>query len=200
MSLKPAPLAPSAENVTALLRAWSGGDPAAGEHLLPLVYAQLRRRAAHYLRRERRNHTLEPTALVHETYLRLVDQRQVTWQNRAHFFGIAAEMMRRILVDHARGHGAAKRGGTWCQVPFDENVATSEPRCVDLVTVDTAVGELGRFDARQARVVELRFFGGLSVEETAEVMQLSPATVKREWTMARAWLHRRLASGPPRQT
>jgi len=182
------------EDITALLRAWSEGDPRAAENLLPLVYTDLRRRAGGYLRRERRNHTLNPTALVHEAYLRLVDQRHVTWQNRAHFFGIAAEMMRRILVDHARSHGAAKRGGTWCQVPFDDTVATSEPRCVDLVAVDSAVEELAQFDPRQARVVELRFFGGLSVEETAEVMSLSRATVKREWTMARAWLHRRLAS------
>jgi RNA polymerase sigma factor (TIGR02999 family) len=180
------------ENVTALLRAWSRGDAHAGEHLLPLVYADLRRRAAGYLRRERRDHTLNPTALVHETYLRLIDQREVSWQNRAHFFGIAAEMMRRILVDHARGHDAAKRGGTWCQVPLEDALATSAPRTVDLVAVDAAVTELSRLDPRQGRLVELRFFGGLSVEETAEVMQLSRATIKREWTMAKAWLHRRL--------
>ena len=187
---------PSLENVTELLRAWSEGDVVAGERLLPLVYAGLRRRAGAYLRGERRNHTLNPTALVHETYLRLIDQRHVSWQNRAHFFGVAAEMMRRILVDYARSRDAAKRGGTWCQVPLDEGLAASDPRCVHLMAVDAAVAELAQIDARQARVVELRFFGGLSVEEAGEAMGLAPITIKREWAMAKAWLHRRLADEP----
>lgn len=183
-----------AEDITRLLRAWTAGDAQAAEELLPLVYADLRRRAAAYLRRERRNHTLNPTALVHETYLRLIDQHQVTWQSRAHFYGIAASMMRRILVDHARGHEADKRGGAWRQVPLDDAMAAAEPRAVDLMAVDAALDALAQLDPRQARVVELRFFGGLSVEEAAEVLGLSPATVKREWTMAKAWLHRRLAT------
>jgi len=183
---------PVREDITALLRAWTGGDVRAEEQLLPLIYADLRRRAAGYLRRERRNHTLNPTALVHETYLRLVDQREVTWQNRAHFYGIAAAMMRRILVDHARSHEAGKRGGAWRQVPLDDDLAAASAQNVDLIAVDTAVDELTTLDPRQGRVVELRFFGGLSVEETAEVLGVSPATVKREWTMAKAWLHRRL--------
>jgi len=191
-----APSNPAAANITSLLRAWSAGDANAGEQLLPLVYAELRRRAGGYMRSERRRHTLNPTALVHETYLRLVDQRHATWQNRAHFFSIAAETMRRVLVDHARSRLSAKRGGTWCQVPLDDADASCVPRSVDLLAVDGALHELSAFDDRQARVVTMRFFAGLSVEETAEAMKLSTATVKREWTMARAWLYQRLAGEP----
>ena len=195
MTLAP-PNATAAADITSLLQAWSAGDASAGERLLPLVYAELRRRAGGYLRGERRRHTLNPTALVHETYLRLVDQRHACWQNRAHFFGIAAETMRRVLVDHARRRRSAKRGGTWCQVPLDDADAACAPRSVDLLAVDGALQELSLFDDRQARVVTLRFFAGLSVEETAEVMKLSTATVKREWTMARGWLYLRLTGAP----
>jgi RNA polymerase sigma factor (TIGR02999 family) len=180
--------------VTTLLRAWSRGDEAAREQLVPMVYAELRRRAASYLRRERQGHTLEPTALVHEVYLRLIDQRQVAWQNRAHFFGIASQMMRRILVDHARAQKAQKRGGENLRVELDESSAGVVARDVDLEALDDALQELQRLDERQCRIVELRYFGGLSIEETAEVTRLSSATVKREWTLARAWLHRRLQS------
>jgi RNA polymerase sigma factor (TIGR02999 family) len=178
--------------VTSLLRAWSRGDEVAREQLVPLVYAELRRRAAGYLRRERQGHTLDPTALVHEVYLRLVDQRAVEWQNRAHFFGIASQMMRRILVDHARSQKAQKRGGDGVRVELDEAVAGGAARDLDLEALDAALDELEQLDGRQSRIVELRYFGGLSIEETAEVLKLSPATVKRDWTLARAWLHRRL--------
>ena len=192
MTHAPPNAAAAQADITALLQSWSAGDATAGERLLPLVYAELRRRAGGYLRAERRGHTLNPTALVHEAYVRLVDQRRVSWQNRAHFFSIAADTMRRVLVDHARGRRSAKRGGTWCQVPLEDADAPSAPRSVDLLAVDKALHELALFDDRQARVVTLRFFGGLSVEETAEVMKLSTATVKREWTMARGWLYQRL--------
>ena len=178
--------------VTALLQDWSGGDRQALERLMPLVYGELRRLAASYLRSERRDHTLQPTALVHEAYLRLVDQRSTDWRNRAHFFGIAAQMMRRILVDHARRRHAAKRsGGT---VPFE--VETSDDvwleRGAELLALDAALTKLEGLDPDQARVVELRFFGGLTIEETAEAARVSPATVKREWRTARAWLRREI--------
>jgi RNA polymerase sigma factor (TIGR02999 family) len=156
------------------------------------VYRELRRVAAGYLRRERRDHTLQATALVHEAYLRLLGRKRVRWQSRAHFFGAAAQIMRCILVDHARRHDAAKRGGARWRVDIEEGLAPSGPRDLDLVALDTALAELSGFDPRQARIVEIRFFGGLSVEEAAEVLGVSPATVKREWSMARAWLHQRL--------
>jgi len=187
------------KNVTALLRAWGKGDEGARDQLLPLIYGELRRRAALHLRRERRGHSLQPTALVHEAYLRLVDQ-QVTWQNRAHFFGLASEMMRRILVDHARTRKRGKRDGAWTRVELDEAVAIEEQRDVDLVSLDRALQELSELDPRHGRVVELRFFGGLTLEETAEVLGASPATVKRDWSLARAWLYRRLkraSDAPP---
>jgi RNA polymerase sigma factor (TIGR02999 family) len=175
--------------VTALLRDWSGGDRAALERLMPLVYQELRRLAASYLRVERPDHTLQPTALVHEAYLRLVDQRGVNWQNRAHFFGIAAQMMRRILVDHARRRQAAKRDATALRLEANGGEAGRDP---ELLALDQALCGLESLDARQARIVELRFFGGLTVEETAEVAGVSPATVKREWRTARAWLAREI--------
>ena len=178
--------------VTDLLLAWSGGDEKARDELVGAVYAELRRRAGAYLRHERPGHTLQPTALVHEVYLRLVDQRSIRWESRSQFFGLAAQLMRRILVDHARARSAGKRGGGLMPVTFDEEVA-GPGAGVDVAALDDALLALAALDARQGRVVELRYFGGLSIEETAEVLGLSPATVKREWTMARAWLHRELA-------
>jgi RNA polymerase sigma factor (TIGR02999 family) len=180
--------------VTALLRAWGGGDEAARDQLLPLIYAELRSRAACRLRRERHGHTLQPTALVHEAYLRLVGQ-EVAWKNRAHFFALASEMMRRILVDHARGRNRDKRAGGWTRVELDDAVAMAEQRDVDLVLLDQALAELTVLDPQQGRIVELRFFGGMTLEETAQVLGVSPATVTRDWTLARAWLYRRLKRG-----
>jgi RNA polymerase sigma-70 factor (ECF subfamily) len=174
--------------VTELLRAWSGGDLAARDRLIPLVYEDLRRRAAAYLRRERRGHTLQPTALVHEAYLRLVDQRHPTWRNRAQFFGVAAELMRRILVDRAREHRAAKRSGQLERVTLDPDLAVTKPLDVEVLDLDNALTALAAFDARKSRVAELRFFGGLSLVETSEVLSLSIATVERDWQVARAWL------------
>jgi len=184
-------VAPANGEVTALLRDWSGGDQRALERLLPLVYGELRKLAASYMRRERSDHTLQPTALVHEAYLRLVDQRAVDWRNRAHFFGIAARMMRRILVDHARRRQAAKRDGAAYRISgsADSDEAERDP---DLLALDVALDGLEALDPRQARIIELRFFGGLTVEETAEVAGISTATVKREWQTARAWLAREL--------
>lgn len=179
---------PSGQEVTALLREWSAGDRGALERLIPLVYGELRRLAASHLRSERGNHTLQPTALVHEAYLRIVGQRSVSWANRAHFFGIAAQMMRRVLVDHARKRQAAKRSpGTLCVDLGEAGVEEGSP-APELLALDRALTELEKLDPRQARVVELRFFAGLSVEETAEVAGISPATVKREWRTARAFL------------
>jgi len=178
--------------VTQLLQRWSGGDSRALDELTPLVYSEVRKLARSYLRRERPNHTLQPTALVNEAYIRLVDQRQVQWQSRAHFFGIAAQMMRRVLVDHARMRQAAKRGSGENDVVLDEALGVSADRSLDLVRLDDALEALAALDARQARIVELRFFGELNIEETAEVVQISPATVKREWAVARTWLRREL--------
>ena len=180
------------QGVTGLLQAWGGGDQAALDQLLPIVYEELRRQAQRYLRREDPGHTLQTTALVHEAYLRLVDQRQARWQNRAQFFGIAAQLMRRILVDHARRHQAAKRGGSAIQVPYDEEAVAAAESEIDVVALDDALTRLGTLDPQQARVVELRYFTGLGIEETAEALGISPATVKREWAMARAWLKREL--------
>ena len=181
-------------DVTRLLDELSAGKEHALDELLPLVYRELRRLAAGYLRRERQNHTLQPTALVNEAFLKLVEQRNVRWQNRAHFFGIAAQAMRRILVDHARTHGRVKRGGAGPRVTLDEAMIAAESRSIDLLALDEALQRLSAIDQRQTRVVELRFFGGLSVEETAEVLHLSPATIKREWSMAKAWLHTQLSA------
>ena len=184
-------------NVTQLLREWSGGSGEALDKLIPIIYEELRARAAGYLRRERPGHTLQTTALVHEAYLRLVDARDVRWQNRAHFFAIAATVMRRILVDHARKRSASKRGGSGIRLTLDEDLAAAAngPEGVDLIAVDESLDRLAALDPQQARVVELRFFSGLSVEETAEALGVSPRTVKRDWTVAKAWLHRQLSRG-----
>jgi RNA polymerase sigma factor (TIGR02999 family) len=177
---------------TALLIRWKSGDSSALDQLLPLVYDELRRLARYYLQRERSEHTLQSTALVHEAYLRLVDQN-VDWQSRAHFFGIAAQMMRRILVDHARSRNAAKRGDG-LKVTLDEKMALAEAQSLDVLALDSALAELSKLDAQQGKVVELRFFAGLSIEETAEAMSISVATVKREWAMAKAWLSRTMSA------
>ena len=178
-------------DVTARLVAWSNGEEAASADLMDAVYGELRRLARGYLRRERHDHSLPPTALVHEAYVKLVDQRRVHWQNRAHFFAIAAHMMRRILVDHARTHGAAKRGAS-LQVPLEDADLGIDPRGPDLLALDAALDKLAAIDSRQSRLVELRFFGGLTVPETAAVLGIAPVTVKRDWTLARTWLYREL--------
>jgi RNA polymerase sigma-70 factor (ECF subfamily) len=186
---------PSPENVTQMLVDWSNGDEQAIEKLMPVVYDHLRRQAAQYLRRERPGHTIQPTALVNEAYLRLVDQHNVHWRSRAHFFAIASQLMRRILVDHARGRQAAKRGGPEVKVTLGDQMAVSRERDIDLVALDEALTRLSAFDARLSRIVELRFFGGLSVEETAEVLGVSVGTVKNDWSIAKAWLRRKMEPG-----
>jgi RNA polymerase sigma factor (TIGR02999 family) len=178
--------------VTELLRAWGGGDDGALEQLTPLVEAELRRLARAYMRRERPGHTLQTTALVNEAFLRLTDARRVCWQDRAHFLGISARLMRRVLVDHARALGYRKRGGGAQRVTLDEGLVTSPEPPVDVVALDRALDALAAVDARKGRVIELRFFGGLSVEETAEVLHVSPDTVKRDWRLAKLWLLREL--------
>ena len=179
--------------ITEMLREWSGGKQEALDALLPLVYAELHRQAARYLRRERLGHTLQTTALINEAYLKLINQCEVNWQNRAHFFGIAAQMMRRILVDYAKTRHREKRGGIVENLPLDEALlVVSEERKIDLVVLDEALTRLAEFDERQARIVELRYFSGLSVEETAEALHISPATVKNDWRMAKAWLHQEI--------
>jgi RNA polymerase sigma factor (TIGR02999 family) len=182
----------SSNQVTRWLLEWSGGDQAALDHLMPVVYDELHRVAAAYLRREPAGHTLQPTALVHEAYLRLVDESRVDWHSRAHFFGAAARLMRQILVDHARRRHAAKRGGGALKVTVSEASASYAPPDIDMLALDHALTELAALDPQQGRVVELRFFGGLSIEETAEVLAISPTTVKRDWTTAKAFLRRRL--------
>ncbi|MBI3049457.1 MAG: sigma-70 family RNA polymerase sigma factor [Acidobacteria bacterium] len=175
--------------ITQLLIAWGDGHREALDRLTPLVYEHLRRQAAAYMQREPAGHPLQPTALVHEAYLRLVDQRQVQWRNRAHFFGVAAQVMRRILVDYSRRRRAEKRGGGWERVPLTgDAVAADAPNEVDILALHESLERLAAFDPRQERIVELRYFGGLTIEETAEVVGASPATVVREWTMAKAWL------------
>ncbi len=178
-------------NVTVLLQAWSSGDREALDQLTPIVYEELRRLARHYMRGERSGHTLQTTALVNEAYLRLVDFTSMSWQNRAHFFAVAAQLMRRILVDHARRHNL-KRGAGFQHVPLEDTAIFAGERDPDFVALDLALRELAAMDARKAQVVELRFFGGLSVEETAEVLKVSPVTVMRDWSSARAWLYREL--------
>jgi RNA polymerase sigma-70 factor, ECF subfamily len=175
--------------VTLLLSALTRGDDGAATKLIPAVYAELRRLAASYMRRERQDHTLQATALVHEAFLKLVEQRSVNWQSRAHFFGVAAQLMRRILIDHARGHLRQKRGGEHRKVSLDEAFIFSEQQSAELLAVDESLSRLAKLDERQGRIVELRFFGGLSVEEAAEVLGVSPKTVKRDWSMAKAWLY-----------
>jgi RNA polymerase sigma factor (TIGR02999 family) len=182
--------APDHSDITQLLIAWSDGRREALDDLMPIVYADLRRVAAGYMRRESPGHALQPTALVHEAFVRLVDQRQVKWRNRAHFFGVAAGMMRRILVDNARRRRAEKRGGDWQRVTLagDEPAAPDANREVDVLALHEALERLAEFDPQQSRIVELRYFGGLTIDETAEVVGISAATVVREWTIAKAWL------------
>ena len=180
--------------VTELLVRWRKGDDSALDALLPLVYDELRRLARHHLASERSDHTLQSTALVHEAYLRLVDQSPLRIENRAQFFGIAARLMRQILVDHARARQASKRDGG-CRVTLDESASRPPKQDLDLVALDDALNELTRLDAQQARIVELRFFAGLSIEDTSQVLDISPATVKRSWTTARLWLRRELSRG-----
>ena len=182
----------SSERVSKLLLNWGQGDQGAREALIPLVYDELRRLARRYLRRERPDHTLQSAALVNEAYLRLIRQDQPQWQNRAHFFGVAAQLMRHILVDHARNRAAAKRGAGAPRLTLDPDVALPQARDVDLVALDDALNQLAALDPQQSRLVELRFFGGLSIEETSVVLGVSPATVKREWATARAWLRREM--------
>ena len=189
-------LPPRAE-VTQVLLDWNEGDNRAPERLMPLVYEELRRLARQYLQRERSDHTLQATGLVHEAYLRLVDQSSMTWQNRAHFFAVSAQVMRRILVDYARNHRAEKRGGAQEKLEFDEALLPSGERGVDLIALDDALQDLVTFDPRQSRIVELRFFGGLTNEEIGDVLQISPRTIKREWRLAKAWLRREIMKGEP---
>jgi RNA polymerase sigma-70 factor, ECF subfamily len=183
-----------ATDVSILLRAWSDGDRAALDKLAPIVYDELRRLARHYLYQERPGHSLQATALVNEAYLRLVDYKRMRWENRAHFFAVSAQLMRRILVEHARRHNL-KRGGGVQHVELEDTVVVGGGRAENLVALDDAMQALARMDARKARVVELRFFGGLSVEETAEVLQISAVTVMRDWSSARAWLYREMGGG-----
>jgi len=179
---------PTTTDVTLLLQAARDGSRDAVDQLLPVVYDELRRVAADYLQRERSDHTLQPTAVVHEAYLRLVNQRSAGWQDRSQFFAVAAKIMRRILVDHARSHRAAKRGGGKPKTEFDDAIAVFEERAVDLIVLDEALMRLAGIDERKSRVVELRFFGGLSVEETSRVLDVPLRTVERDWTFAKAWL------------
>jgi RNA polymerase sigma factor (TIGR02999 family) len=179
-------------DVTLLLKQLSNGNQDVLDELVPLVYDELRRLAAYHLRQERSNHTLQATALVHEAYLSLVDQRHVDWKNRSHFFGVAAHLMRRILLMHARQHHAAKRGGSAQRISLDEAVVFTRERSAELVALDGLLTRLAELDPQQARIVELRFFGGLSVEETADLLGISSATVKRDWAMAKAWLAREM--------
>ena len=185
---------PLRHDVTQLLISWSNGDKAALDKLMPLIQEELRRLAHHYMSRERPGHTLQTTALVNEAYLRLVNRKDVHWQNRTHFFAIAATLMRSILVDHARSHAYAKRGGGVHKTELDEAMVVSKERAAEVVALDDALKQLASFDLKQSRIVELRFFGGLTIEETAEVLHLSPATIKREWSTAKAWLYHELAN------
>jgi RNA polymerase sigma factor (TIGR02999 family) len=181
------------ENVTQLLVNWRNGDKSALDQLMPIIYDELHRLAKRYMSRERRNHTLQTTALVNEAYLRLMGQGQAEWQNRAHFFGVAAQVMRHVLVDHARSRQYAKRGGEANRVTLDDNLAISQEDQIEVLALDEALNRLAALDERKSRIVELRYFGGLSVEETAEVLELSAITVKRDWLKAKAWLYRELS-------
>ena len=185
---------PPEQDVSTLLRAWSEGDQAALEHLTPIVYEELRRLARYYMGRERSGHSLQATALVNEAYLKLVDYKRMRWENRAHFFAVSAQLMRRILVDHARRHNL-KRGAGVQRVELEDSAVIGATRDEDLVALDEAMNALAEIDPRKAQVVELRFFGGLSVEESAEVLKISPVTVMRDWSTARAWLHREISGG-----
>jgi RNA polymerase sigma factor (TIGR02999 family) len=184
----------SPQTITQLLVEWGNGDKEALDKLLPIVYEELRRQAERFLRRERPNHTLQPTALIHEAYLKLIDQEHMRWQNRAQFFGIAAQLMRRILVDHARGKHAAKRGGEDVRLQLDEAMIGAQKKDVNMVTLDEALTRLCQLDEQQGKIVELRYFCGLSIDETSAALSISPATVKRDWTIAKAWLRREILS------
>jgi RNA polymerase sigma-70 factor, ECF subfamily len=182
------------QEITQLLMHWSQGDKSALDQLVPLVYPELRRIAKRHMNREGAAHTLQTSALINEAYLKLVDQQNVKWQDRAHFFAVAAQVMRHILVDHARTRNYAKRGGGAPKLPLNEAAALTEQRAAELIALDDALRDLARLDARRSQIVELRFFGGLSLEETAEVMNTSPSTVQREWRAAKAWLHHTMTS------
>jgi RNA polymerase sigma factor (TIGR02999 family) len=183
----------SSHEVSRLLAAWGAGDEAARDQLMPLVYDELRRLAHRYMNRERLGHTLQTSALVHEAFLKLVDQRDARWQNRAHFFAIAAQSMRRILVDYARSRRYKKRGGDGCRVELEEAMIVSRERAAEVIALDDALKGLAEFDARKSQIVELRFFAGLSIDETAAVLNVSPGTVMRDWTLAKAWLKKEMA-------
>jgi len=184
----------SPADVTQLLLAWNKGDRAALDHLMPIEYDELRRLARHHMRFEAPNHTLQATGLVNEAYIRLVDQNCVNWQNRAHFFGAAAQIIRRILVDHARARHRLKRGGDAVKVSLCDEIGATEAPELDIVALDHALTELAKLDPQQERIIELRFFAGLSIDETAEALNISPATVQRHWATARAWLYREMTS------
>ena len=186
---------PPRNQVTQVLVDWNSGDKGAADRLMPLVYDELRSLARRYLQRERSDHTLQATGLVHEAYLRMVDQDSMSWENRAHFFSVAAQVMRHLLVDHARSRQAAKRGGVREKLEFDEALAPAEEPTVDLLALDDALKELVTFDERKSRIVELRFFGGLTTEEIGDVLAISPSTIRREWRIAKAWLRRKINDG-----
>jgi RNA polymerase sigma factor (TIGR02999 family) len=192
--MAPAPEAGGSASVSELLAAWAARDPSALDRLVPIVYDELRRLAHHYMRGERPGHTLQTTALVNEVYLRLAGIRGLQWRDRAHFFAMAGTLMRRVLVDYARRQGRTKRGGGIAVTSLDGHAVTSAPS-VDIVALDEALQRLAAVDPQQSRIVELRFFGGLTIEETAAALEISPATAKRDWTTARAWLHHELATG-----
>jgi len=181
------------DELTQLLHSWSNGDDQALDKLIPLVYAELRKLARRHMGRENSDHTLQTSALINEAYLKLIDQQSVQWQNRAHFFAVAAQVMRHILIDHARAHRFAKRGAGAVKVSLDETAVLTDERASELVALDDALTSLASFDSRKSRIVELRYFGGLSIEETAEIMKISPVTVTREWRAARAWLRREMS-------
>ena len=187
-------------DVTGLLQAWTAGDTGARDQLMALVYRELRTRAARQLRRERRGHSLQPTALVHEAYIRLVDQRRMVWQNRGQFFGVACQMMRRLLVDRARAHRMVKRSGRWGRVSFDDGIGATPPVDVDVLDLDAVLTRLAAFDARKSQLVELRFFGGLSLAEAGDALGISVATAERDWQAARAWLLKELRGDRPHDT
>lgn len=188
---------PSQPEITALLVAWSNGERSALDQLTPLVYKELRQLAKRALKHERAGHTLQTSDLVHEAYLKLFNEREMSWQNRAHFFAVAAQMMRMILVDYARKRNYAKRGGGALRVSFDEALAVSDERAADLIALDDALKSLAELDERKGRIAELRYFGGLSIEETAEALGVAPVTVMRDWRLTKAWLYRELSQGGP---
>ena len=186
---------PAPEEVSQLLQDWSNGDQAALDKVMPIVYQELHRLAHHYMRKERAGHTLQTTALVNEAYLRLADYKKMRWQSRSHFFAVAAQVMRRILVEQARSKNFVKRGGGAQRISLDETAIVSAGRSAEVITVDEALTDLESWDPRKGKIVELRFFGGLSIEETAEVLKVSPTTVQREWRSAKAWLYRAISEG-----